>query len=91
MVLRYKYLLSFFGGMMPCLSAQNEYETPLKDWFLPRFIGRGFSDQANVPKDLHDKVIDQLINDFSQKFGDDFVNIAYKGIEDDILITMYIK
>lgn len=74
-----------------CVERGNEYETPLKDWFLPRFIGRGFSDQANVPKDLHDKVIDQLINDFSQKYGDDFVNIAYKGVEDDILITMYIK
>jgi len=69
----------------------NEYEIPLKDGFLPRFIGRGFSEQVNVPKDLHEEAINKLMNEFKQKYGEDFINITYKGIEDDILMTVYIK
>lgn len=69
----------------------NVYEIPLKDGFLLRFIGRGFSDQVNVPKDLHEEVINNLINEFKQKYGDNFMDIVYKGIEDDILVTIYTK
>ncbi len=67
------------------------YEISLKDGFLARFIERGFSDQVNVPKDLHDEVISNLLNEFEQKYGGDFYGITYKGIEEDILLTIYTK
>jgi ubiquinone/menaquinone biosynthesis C-methylase UbiE len=69
----------------------NEYELPIKDWFLPRFVGKGFSEQVNVPKDLHEEVINYLLNEYKQKYGDNFVDIAYKGVEEDILVTIYTK
>ena len=71
---------------------RNEiYQTPLKDGFLPRFIGRGFSDQVDVPKDLHDEIITELMQSYKEKYGESFVYISLKGLEQDAFITMYYK
>lgn len=71
---------------------QNQlYEIPLKDGFLPRFISRGFSDQVDVPKDLHDEIIAELLNIFKVNYGEGFAEISLKGIEQDIHITIYYK
>ncbi len=71
---------------------RNEiYQTPLKDGFLPRFIDRGFSDQVDVPKDLHDEIITELMQSFKEKYGETFTDISLRGIEQDIVITMYYK
>ena len=67
------------------------YETPLKDGFLPRFIGRGFSDQVDVPKYLHEKAIADLLQSFGERYGKNFGDISFKGIEQDIYVTVYIK
>ncbi len=67
------------------------YETALQDGFLPRFIGRGFSDQTCVPKDIHDKAIEELMAEFRQKYGDDFGATLFRGIEENMLITVYKK
>jgi len=67
------------------------YEISLEDGFLARFISKGFSDQVEVPDDLHDEVIRSLLDEFEQKYGDDLYGITYKGVEDDILLTIYIK
>lgn len=69
----------------------NAYEIPLKDGFLPRFMGRGFSDQVDVPKHLHEKVMAELLNEIKTKHGNDFANESYKGLEEDLLITIYRK
>lgn len=69
----------------------NVYENPLKDGFLPRFNGRGFSDQVDVPQDLHDIVMNELLNEAKSKYGEEFSNIAFKGIEEDLLITIFTK
>lgn len=71
---------------------QNQlYEIPLKDGFLPRFTSRGFSDQVNVPKDLHDEIVTALMQSYKEKYGESFADVALKGIEQDIVITMYHK
>lgn len=70
---------------------EKEYEIPIKDGFLPRFCGRGFSDQVDVPKELHESVITGLLSSFREKYGENFADITFKGIEDDLLITSYIK
>ena len=69
----------------------NVYENPLKDGFLPRFNGRGFSDQVDVPQALHDIVMTELLNEAKNKYGEHFSDIAFKGIEEDLLITIFTK
>lgn len=69
----------------------NVYAIPLKDGFLPRFTARGFSDQACVPGDLHEEVIESLLAEFRQRYGDDFMEIASKVVESDLMITFYVK
>lgn len=67
------------------------YEVPLKDGFIPRFLGRGFSDQVDVPKDLHEIIVSELLAVFCERYGDNFAAVTFKGIESDILITTYFK
>jgi len=69
----------------------GEYQILLKDGFLPRFFGRGFSDQTNVPKELHDKVTAKLLETFREKYGESFADVACRGIETDMVITTYYK
>lgn len=66
-------------------------EIPLKTGFLPRFIGRGFSDQINVPKELHEKVSADLLLLFEEKYGKDFGDISWKGVEQNIALTVFYK
>lgn len=63
----------------------------MKDGFLPRFCSRGFSAQANVPQELHNEVIAELLPEFRDEFGDDFADTCFKGVEDDMVITVYTK
>ena len=72
------------------ITRDGTYEVLLRDGFLPRFCGRGFSDQTDVPKDIHDEVIDSPMCGFKEKYGDDFADIPFCGVYDDILITIYI-
>lgn len=67
------------------------YEIPLKDGFLPRFLARGFSDQVDIPKNVHDAIIQELLQDFKEKYGEDFANISLKGMEENIAVTIYYK
>lgn len=73
------------------IERENCYEITLKDGFLPRFSGRGFSDQVDVPKDLHDHVIAEVTEEIKAKYGDDFADTVFKGIEEDLIITAYVK
>ena len=69
----------------------NIYENPLKNGLLPRLTGRGFSDQVDVPQELHDEAIEDMIKIVKQKYGDDFAEVSFKGVEEDLLITIYRK
>lgn len=81
-----------FSKMSKKIIERNRfYEIPLKDGFLPRFLARGFSDQVDVPKNVHDAVIQELLQDFKEKYGEDYTNISFKGMEEDIIITIYYK
>jgi ubiquinone/menaquinone biosynthesis C-methylase UbiE len=73
------------------IERRNNYEIPLKEGFLHRLLNRGFSDQMNVSKDLHDKVANDLLKQTQNMYGVNFAEIAFMGVEDDILITVYRK
>lgn len=62
-----------------------------KDTFLPRMCGKGFSDQSDVPQKVHEKVFASVMNDFMHKYGEDALETAYTGFEDDEEIVLYIK
>ena len=69
----------------------NKYECSIQDGFLLRFLERGFSDQIDVPQHLHQIVISELMTALSKKYGHDFADTVYKGVEDDLFITIYRK
>lgn len=86
------YCGELFGGKSERLIERgNRYEMRLGDGFLPRFRGRGFSDQTDVPVEIHEKVMEELTAEFSGRYGESFENAVFRGIEDDILITIYRK
>ena len=89
---REAYCREVFGSaVVKTIKRGALYRTPLKDGFLPRFIGRGFSDQMEVPPALHREVIVDLQREFEELYGSDFVDCEFQGVEDDLLITIYKK
>ena len=73
------------------LPVQMEFSNKIEDGFLPRWMSRGFSDQVDVPIDLHIIAISQTTKDIKQKYGNDFREITFKGTEPDIVMTIYRK
>lgn len=69
----------------------KEYEIPIKDYLLPRLCNRGFSDQVNIPQDVHEEAVSYMLDIVKQKYGEDFAETTYKGVETDLLITVYRK
>ena len=67
------------------------YAERLVDGFLPRFEGRGFSDQVDVPSKIHKVVSDKVVASVREIYGKTFENIAYHVIEEDICIYRYKK
>jgi SAM-dependent methyltransferase len=73
------------------IPVQIEYSNKLKDGFLPRFLGRGFSDQVDVPANLHNEILAAAVEQIKQKHGENFDETAFYGIEPDIVMTVYRK
>ena len=73
------------------LPVQNEYSHKLKDVFLPRFMGRGFSDQVDVPIELHNDIVYKVIEQMKNKYRESFDEVAIHGVESDIVMTIYRK
>jgi len=69
----------------------NKAETLLGDGFLPRLLARGFSDQVNVPQDLHNEVMIGLLEKAKAQYGGDFAAVPHISDEEDIAVTCYIK
>lgn len=67
------------------------YEIPLRDGFMPRFLARGYSDQVAVPEDKHKLVTEKVVKGLKEKYGEHFDAVAFKGNEEDILLTIYRK
>lgn len=59
--------------------------------FLRRMQGKGYSDQSDVPLDIHKSVFDRVMTEFTEKYGKNAVNTVYTGYQNDVEITVYIK
>jgi ubiquinone/menaquinone biosynthesis C-methylase UbiE len=73
------------------LPMQKAFSIKMKDGFLPRFLGRGFSDQVEVPLDLHKTVSNIVLDEMMNKYGNDFSDNAFHGVQTDIIMTVYKK
>ena len=69
----------------------NKLQHALKDGFLCRMGGKGFSDQSDVPRDIHKAVFDRVMVEFAEKYGEDAVNTVYTGYENDVEVVVYLK
>ena len=70
---------------------QTKYQSKLKDGFLPRLAGKGFSDQVDVPLNLHNEVIRNTIEQIKTIYGEKYDEAQFQGIEPDIVVTIYRK
>ena len=64
-----------------------------KDGFVYRMGGKGFSDQSDVPLDVHKSVFDRVMAEFISQYGEkslDIINTFYDW-SDDMEIIVYIK
>jgi ubiquinone/menaquinone biosynthesis C-methylase UbiE len=69
----------------------NKVQYTFNDTFIYRMKGKGFSDQSDVPFDIHHTVFDRVMIEFLGKYGDDALNTIYTGYENDVEITVYEK
>ena len=70
---------------------QMTYCNKLQEGFLPRFLGRGFSDQIDVPLELHNEVASIVIEKIKQMYGAGFGELEFHGVEPDVVMTVYRK
>lgn len=73
------------------IERNQPYEISLDEGFLPRLMGKGFSDQVSVPNDIHQESVEKVLNQAKEKFGVDFGKVTFKGIEDNLIVTIFIK
>jgi hypothetical protein len=73
------------------LEYSEQYINKMSDFFLPRMQGRGFSDQADVPEEIHNKVFSEVLENFKYRYSDDFHSAVYQGEEGNILFKIYTK
>ncbi len=59
--------------------------------FYNRMKGRGFSDQTAVPQDIHEKVFREVERIIEEKYGKDYKDICCKELQNNIIMTSYIK
>jgi len=72
---------------------RNKDKIKFKDAFIYRMGGKGFSDQSDVPYDIHKSVFERVMCEFTSKYGTevlDTVETFYAGFRD-TGITVYIK
>ncbi len=89
---RNAYCTELFGPKRETIIKRGGvYKIPLKDGFLARFLSRGFSDQVDVPKEIHQTVCEELLQSLRSSYGERFENVTFKGIEQDLVVTVFYK
>lgn len=73
------------------IQIDNKIANRFKDTFLYRMGGKGFSDQSDVPQDIHEKVFSEVTSEFLNKYGKEALDTTFTGYENDIELTIYVK
>jgi len=69
----------------------SKVQYSFNDSFIYRMKGKGYSDQSDVPFDIHHIVFDRVMDEFNKKYGIEALDAVYTGWENDIEITVYVK
>jgi ubiquinone/menaquinone biosynthesis C-methylase UbiE len=59
--------------------------------FIHRMGGKGFSDQSDVPKDIHETVFKRVMDEFYGEYGENAGTTRHTGIMNDFEIMIYTK
>jgi Methylase involved in ubiquinone/menaquinone biosynthesis len=81
----------FSGKETIVIPIENKMRYTLKDSFIYRMSGKGYSDQSDVPNDIHKVVFDRVMAEYEDKYGKEAANTNYTGYEDDREMTVYVK
>ena len=73
------------------ISANLKVSDTFKNLFLNRMNGKGFSDQSDVPENIHKEVFHKVMSEFTDKFGASAVDTVFTGYKNDIEISVYSK
>jgi len=63
----------------------------LKDSYLYRMRGKGYSNQSAVPRDIHEDAFRRVMAEFTELYGAEAPDTGYTEYENDVEITVYIK
>jgi ubiquinone/menaquinone biosynthesis C-methylase UbiE len=66
-------------------------KTTLKDGFLYRMGGKGYSDQQGIPDDIHEKIFAETLDEMKKAYSEDFENIEETLITDGITLHVFEK
>jgi ubiquinone/menaquinone biosynthesis C-methylase UbiE len=89
---RDKLFSKFFSKKEEIILPYNKrLSIKMKDYDMPRFISKGYSQQILVPRDAHKNAINNTILQIKNKYGNDFEEEAQDVIESDIKMTLYRK
>lgn len=61
------------------------------DSFLYRMGGKGFSDQQNIDDNLHKEIFEQVLSEFQNKYGVNFVDTTFINITDGLTLSVFQK
>jgi ubiquinone/menaquinone biosynthesis C-methylase UbiE len=81
----------FTGKEVIAIPINNKIKYTFGDSFLCRMRDKGYSDQSDVPHDIHHNVFGRVLDEFVKKYGKNAVDTLYTGYENDIEITIYLK
>jgi len=96
---KYNWKYDREGICNPIFASRDEVIIPwgvervetLKDGFLARFSGKGFSDQVDIPKNLHSEALVKTLEIAQREYGSDFGKMEVRWTEPDIKLTIYRK
>ena len=60
---------------------RSKIKQKFKDTFLHRMGGRGFSDQSDIPNDIHKSVFERVIYEFIAKYGVESLEVSWTDSE----------
>lgn len=69
----------------------HKIKNRFEDTFLERMRKKGFSDQSDVPPEVHETVFPRVMRELTETYGADALRTVYTGYENDVEIIVYSK
>lgn len=73
------------------ISVNGKIADTFKNLFLSRMGSKGFSDQSDVPQEIHKEVFHKVMIEFIGRFGDNAADTVFTGYKNNIEMSVYAK